>query len=167
MATETHPAALPEQELLKECQLKRLKRSGPGGQRRNKVETAVQIEHTPSGLVAEANESRSPQRNQSTALQRLKIELALQIRMPPHSPSDRWKQRCPSGKISINPEHADYPAILAEALDHIWHHQGEVKTAADELGCSASQLIKLLKRKPAALKLLNDYRAEQGRHRLK
>ena len=36
-----HPAALPFDALLKECEVRRLRRSGPGGQHRNKVETAV------------------------------------------------------------------------------------------------------------------------------
>ena len=31
----------------------------------------------------------------------------------------RWSARCRDGRLSINPEHDDFPALLAEALDHL------------------------------------------------
>ncbi|MCY2992774.1 MAG: peptide chain release factor-like protein [Planctomycetota bacterium] len=51
-----HPAALAIDQLLRECQIVRTRRSGPGGQHRNKVETAVVITHLPSGVKGEASE---------------------------------------------------------------------------------------------------------------
>jgi protein subunit release factor B len=63
-----HPASLSVEDLLKNCQAVRTKRSGPGGQRRNKVETAVVIEHLPSGVRAEASERRSQQANREQSI---------------------------------------------------------------------------------------------------
>ena len=50
----SHPAAHDLERLLADCDVRFTRRSGPGGQNRNKVETAVVLTHRPTGLVAEA-----------------------------------------------------------------------------------------------------------------
>lgn len=45
--------------------------SGPGGQHRNTTDSGVRVRHLPTGLVAQATESRSQLRNRETALSRL------------------------------------------------------------------------------------------------
>jgi hypothetical protein len=45
--------------------------SGPGGQARNKIESAVRITHMESGATGECTESRSQLENKRTAFERL------------------------------------------------------------------------------------------------
>lgn len=56
--------------------------------------------------------------------------------------------------------------MLAEALDVIEAHHLEIKAAAGELGCTLSQLVKLLKAEPRALAQVNEQRAKLGLHPL-
>lgn len=65
-----HPACLPAAELLAAHDETRTRRSGPGGQHRNKVETAVVLLHQPTGIKAEASERRSKAENRRVALRR-------------------------------------------------------------------------------------------------
>ena len=160
-----HPSALPQERLLAECEVRFARRSGPGGQNRNKVETAAILRHRPSGFSAEANERRSQGENRAVALQRLRVLLALKVRGGnggEGGPSDLWRSRCRGGALAVNPLHEDYPAVLAEAIDALEAHSFDAKAAAEGLGCSMSQFVKFLKREPRAMALLNERRAGLG-----
>jgi hypothetical protein len=168
-----HPAALAEEVLAGECEFRTTRRSGPGGQNRNKVETAVILIHRPTGVKAEASERRSQGENRRHALRRLRLELALFVRRPvdqdyegPYRPSPLWQVRCRGGRIAVSHEHADFPALLAEALDMLHACGDDPRAAALALDCSPSQLIKLLRAVPRALNLVNDRRKKAGRHPL-
>ena len=49
--------------------------SGPGGQRRNKVETGVRLVHRPSGVTVTATERRSQHANREMAFERMAARL--------------------------------------------------------------------------------------------
>ena len=62
-------------DLARDCDISFFRASGPGGQHRNKTETAVRVLHRPSGTVAAATEERSQSRNRQMALARLRDKL--------------------------------------------------------------------------------------------
>jgi len=160
-----HPAALEAGELLSQCTVRRTRRSGPGGQHRNKVETAVVLEHRPTGVAAEASERRSQSENQREALRRLRLNLALAVRSQTPAdgePSALWRSRCRNRKISVNPRHEDFPALLAEALNILSACEMNVRSAAARLGCTGTQLVRFLQEEPRALSQLNRAREEAG-----
>lgn len=165
-----HVAAFDDDALLKDCSVVSGRASGPGGQNRNKVETAIRITHQPTGIVASATERRHQGQNKQQALFRLRLKLAVQLREPMDpgaSPSACWLARVKGGKLLINPSHADYPALLAEALDRLAVMGYEMSASAEALGVSASQLVKLMKHEPSAMSALNAKRQTLGLRELR
>ncbi|HYZ89144.1 MAG TPA: peptide chain release factor-like protein [Myxococcales bacterium] len=69
--------------LLAQCDVQVHRAGGPGGQHRNKTETAVRLVHRPTGLVAEGKDQRSRTQNLAAALQRLREKLARRAYRPP------------------------------------------------------------------------------------
>ena len=68
--------------LLAQCEMDRLRGSGPGGQKRNKTESSVRLRHVATGLSALAGESRSQHENKARALRRLRERIAFDLREP-------------------------------------------------------------------------------------
>ncbi len=165
-----HPASLPDEELLKQCELGRGRTSGPGGQHRNRVQTLVELTHTPTGLEAHAGERRSSEENKRVALRRLRTELAICARAPVplgEIGSALWRSRVKGAKIAVNHDHRDYPAMLAEALDVISDAELDMKRTSLRLFCTRSQLIKLIAKEPRALVALNEAREAKGKNPLR
>lgn len=161
-----HYATLTDHELESQCTIRFERRSGPGGQNKNKVETAVIFEHQPTGIRAEANEKRYQGENREEALQRLRMKLALHVRRPveiDEQPSALWTSRiAKAGRIAVNPRHPDFPKLIAESLDFVAGCGWDVKTAALVLKCTTSQLVKFWKDEPEALRLVNEHRKTRG-----
>lgn len=185
-----HPACLPDEQLLGQCRIGTGRTGGPGGQNRNKVETLIELTHTPTGVEAHAGERRSQMENKRMALRRLRLALAVQIRtLVPEGAvgSDLWRsrrKRAPKnatagsppksrwegggeGVIEVNPDHHDYPAMLAEAMDVLAASDWDPKPASLRLNCSASQLLKLIREYHPAIERVNQARAQRGQSQLR
>ena len=172
MAFSMHPARLSPDELLAECQVRADRRGGPGGQHRNKVQTAVVIVHKSTGISAEANERRSQVDNRRVALFRLRLLLAIEHRSTQESgeemasPSPLWCSRMHGNRIAVASAHDDYPAILAELLDalHCWAY--DLAAVSTYFSATSSLLMRLLRSHPPALVAVNDQRIQYGLHKL-
>jgi hypothetical protein len=166
-----HPATISDEALLRQCEVTFGRHSGPGGQHRNRVETAVRLAHQPTGIIGAAAERRQQTVNRSMALRRLRLKLALSVRTKVHPerhrPSELWQSRRQGRQISVNPKHRDYPALLAEALDVIVARRFDVAGAAGVLGISMSQLAKLVRHEKQAFALVNRGRTGRGLPALK
>lgn len=170
MTLELHPARISEADLLQQCELSFGRASGPGGQHRNKVETAVRILHQPSGIEARATERRAQGANRRTAQFRLRIRLAVHVECTPASgeiPSELWTSRCRGGKIVCSDEHHDAPSLLVEAMTACRLHGFVHQEAARQLKCTGSQFLKFLANFPEAREELEKSRAARGLPRLK
>lgn len=166
MVQPPHPATLEEAELMKHCQVEIGRVSGPGGQNRNRRDTAVWVQHGPTGIEAQATERRSQAQNRHMAIKRLRRRLAVDVRTlasrDRHQVSDLWRSRRQGDKLSVNPDHDDYPALLAEALDLIVARRFDLAGAAGLLGVTMSQLSRLVRHDKAAFAKVNQGRAEVG-----
>jgi ribosome-associated protein len=93
---------LPDEALLAQCEVQAHRASGPGGQHRNKAETAVRLVHLPTGVSVEGKDERSRTQNLRKALERLRDKLAKRAYRPPlrHKtrPSRASKERRIEGK---------------------------------------------------------------------
>jgi hypothetical protein len=164
-----HPSSLPADVLLEQCELRTQRRSGPGGQHRNKTSSGVFLLHRPTEIVAEATERRSQAENRQIALDRLRLRLAIEIRTP--SPLDgdvdlteqALRERLQPGRLRIGMQNRDKPAALALVLNDLHAAGGQPSLVAPRWNASTSALVRFIKGHPPAFALLNAIRQHHGR----
>ncbi|XP_024042977.1 uncharacterized protein LOC112099747, partial [Citrus clementina] len=137
---------LTDDELFRECEMDAYKSSGPGGQHRNKRESAVRLKHVPTGVIAQAAEDRSQHKNHALALSRLRTLLALKVRssvnLDAYSPPPQLLQILPpkstirSSEVGpqIGPNNPKFALGMQALLDLIFAVEGSVSEAAKLLG---------------------------------
>uniref|UniRef100_A0A2P2K5A5 Uncharacterized protein LOC105107329 isoform X1 n=1 Tax=Rhizophora mucronata TaxID=61149 RepID=A0A2P2K5A5_RHIMU len=137
---------LTDEELTRQCEMDTFKASGPGGQHRNKRESAVRLKHLPTGIIAQAVEDRSQHMNRASALRRLRTLLALKVRNPvnldAYSPPPELLQILPPKSTirgsdcgpQIGPKNPKFVLGMQALLDIIFAVEGSVSEAAKLLG---------------------------------
>jgi len=132
-----------EATLLAECDVDTYRASGPGGQKRNKTESAVRLRHRPSGLSVIAEESRSQHENRARALRRLLTLLALRLRQPVADegvPAAVWACIDKRGRLDVGRRDARYLPAAAAVLDVLVATNGSVADTAKRLGITTGNL---------------------------
>jgi hypothetical protein len=162
-----HLLDLPDRALLKQCDVDVYRASGPGGQKRNKVSSAVRLRHRPTGLIVVATESRSQHENRARALRRLRRAIALQVRRPidadTYAPGELLAG-CISrqSRLCLGRRDARYDRAVSEILDVVVACEMKVSAAAALLGLSTANLVAFLRRDPRLWQRVNEMRTAAG-----
>jgi hypothetical protein len=149
--------------LLAECDVHIHRASGPGGQHRNKVSTAIRLRHRPTGFSVNATERRSQHENKLRAVHRLREAIAIGIRVPP--PDEiAWPEsvQLHDQRLRVNPKNPAYWSVLALALDTLLASEGQVARAAARLGVSTSSFTRFLADHAQAWTEANNIRSAFG-----
>ncbi|GMP68343.1 hypothetical protein CsSME_00027987 [Camellia sinensis var. sinensis] len=171
--------AMTDQQLMTQCDMDTFKSSGPGGQHRNKRESAVRIKHLPTGIVAQAAEDRSQHKNRAAALARLRTLLALKVRnavdLDAYSPPQELLQILPAKSTirgsscgpQIGPNNPKFALGMQALLDLIFAVEGSVSDAARKLGLSTGALSRLILSDDSLRMAVNELRTSKGMKPLK
>jgi hypothetical protein len=155
--------------LIAQCEVDRYRASGPGGQHRNKTESAVRLRHKLTGISAIGEDSRSQAENKVHAVRRLRQSIALDVREPValdgFVPSRRLAAFVAAGTAPLGAktrQTGEYWASIGELLDLFVAGGLEVGTTAQRLGISTGAMSKLLLHDDAVARAVNDLRRSRG-----
>ncbi len=150
---------LTDQELMEQCVLDKFRASGPGGQKKNKTDSAVRIRHVSSGLVGLSSESRSQHINRVYALRRLRLKIALTLRSNPpnvRSELEKFVQQTKNSSFTLNTRNSKYSIIVASLFDELSANNWKVSLTAKKIGVTSSSLNKFLRSNPELWRALNN-----------
>ena len=158
MSYERSYLALDDAALLAQCDIHIYKSSGPGGQHRNKVSSAVRLRHHPTEVAAHGDDSRSQHENKRITLRRLRMNLACRVRNTPDSleltppPIVRECLFTPRGRkppvkqrLEVGRRDVRFWYVAAYLLDVLNAREGKLSDAAAHIGISTGNLSRLLK----------------------
>lgn len=137
---------LSDDQLHAQCEEDRYRASGPGGQKRNKIESAIRLRHLPTNVIVTAVESRSQHENRRRALRRLREAIAFQHRQPTSDgPPAAVSATRVTGKLAISPKSPEFLPVAAWVLDRLEEEQGAVSRVAEHLGVTTANLVGFLR----------------------
>ena len=165
--------ALSDEELFAQCRFERFRVSGPGGQHRNRTDSAARLTHEPTGAIGYASERRSQHQNRAMALGRLRRAIALEVRREIdlgmfHPPLElqrvlpRSIQTEVPSKDRVGPRHREFWTGVGPLLDLFDAVGGSTADCAALVGCSSNQLTKLFASEPHLWAAANATRARFG-----
>ena len=159
--------ALDDDGLLAQCRVHTYRASGPGGQKRNKTDSAVRLRHEPSSLSAIGVESRSQHENKARALRRLRKTIALSLRSavgPQTYAPSKLLRSCTSAthRLCVGQKDYRYNHAVSEILDVLAGCDVRVSTTAELLGVNTANLVAFFGDDPALRERVNRMRSAAG-----
>ncbi len=163
--------AAADRDLLAACTVETYRASGPGGQHRNRTDSAVRLTHEPTGVTVTATERRSQHENRRVAVWRMRQALALEVREPADPaapPAGALAEAIRGGRWpKLNLKRPDDLAALAAVLDRLEAAKGRASDAAKGLGVSTASLVKCLQGDPDVWTAANRLRRRHGQKPLR
>ena len=160
--------------LIAQCEVDRYRASGPGGQHRNKTESAVRLRHKLTRVTAIGEDSRSQSENKLHAVRRLRSAIALEVREPvrieDYVPSPRLRAFVAAGTAPLGAKTkltGEYWASIAELLDLLVGGDLEIAATAQRLGITTGAMSKLLLHDDQVARVVNDLRRAKGMRALR
>jgi hypothetical protein len=158
-----------DEALIAQSEVDRYRASGPGGQHRNKTESAVRLRHRASGMTAIGEDSRSQAENKVHAVRRLRAAIALGVREPlaldGYAASPRLAALIAGGTAPLGARTrltGEFWAAIAELLDLLVAGELEIGATAQRLGMTTGALSKLLLHDDHVARAVNDLRRARG-----
>lgn len=162
--------------IMDQCDVHIYKASGPGGQHRNKVSSAIRLRHRETGVSATANDSRSQHDNKVLAVKRLRMNLALRLRedvdivklaVPPYvaecifTPKKRTAGAAEL-RLEIGRKDRRFWTVAAWLLDLLAACEGRVGEAAKLLNISTGNLTSVFQDDRHLLAAVQEIRKNAG-----
>ena len=165
-------------QLLRQCDQHEYRSSGPGGQHRNKVSSAIRLRHRPTGISAHGDDSRSQHQNRALALKRLRMNIACQHRRGADlaGPVPDYVRQCTfvarggeaAGRLrlAVGVRDQRFWHVAAYLLDLLDAAGGSLAVAAEVIGVTSSNFAKVLDSERHLLAAAQDIRKRHGLGRL-
>jgi len=150
---------LDDQALQARCDIQATKGSGPGGQHRNKTSTGVRVALPVFNLEIRCCEDRSAHVNRLLALRRLRLAMALSVRLP--APKAQIVP-FPGSQGHVQSSNEAFPFWIADVMDRLQAYNGELRPVAELYGLSTTALGHILSQEKAILQAVQQIRRIHG-----
>ncbi len=161
----------PEEGLLAACKQENFQASGKGGQKRNRVYSAMRLTFPQLKLQVSASEYREAKANLKSALQKMKMALAKALvgeifQSMLVSEKMTWPI-AQSWRANVSRDHQYFALHCFWAQAVFLFYKSDLKKSAAQLGCSSSALVRFFNKDKELWRWIQNRRKEDGLFPLK